>query len=342
MPYSGRDLQRTEYLAQGLGGHLGIERGGLQLFMSEQDLDGADIFSLLEQMSGERMSQRMHGDALIDVRGLRSLVHRAVQLPGAQRIHRIEAREQIAAGQHLALGPCVAPPGAQSLEQDLGQQRVAILLPFAFLHAQKHPLAVNVADLQCDNFAHSKSGAIGHRQCGTMLERSGRFDQATRLFATQHHRQRTGYAQVAHLAHQLGTLERHLEEKLESRDRGVERDRRDAPIHAVQLVTAQISSVAVSGERPGILRSAARHVCTLCVLVESLRIRMSSIMRRRSGEIFSGESFMALFLSRNEAECLTSKHTKQNLRPQPPSGVRSKSPYRASGLVHRPQAATSR
>jgi hypothetical protein len=33
---------------------------------------------------------------------------------------------------------------------------------------------------------------------------------------------------------------------------------------------------------------------TALVLVDSLRIRMSSIMRRRSGDIFSGESFMVL------------------------------------------------
>jgi hypothetical protein len=35
----------------------------------------------------------MHGHALLDVRGGCGLVYRAVQLPGAQRIHRIEAWE---------------------------------------------------------------------------------------------------------------------------------------------------------------------------------------------------------------------------------------------------------
>ena len=55
--------------------------------------------------------------------------------------------------------------------------------------------------------------------------------------------------------------------------------------------------------------------------MESLRIRMSSIMRRRSGEIFSGESFMALLRLRDEADCLTVQHTKQNLRPQPSPGA---------------------
>ena len=49
-------LQGTEHLAQGLGRDMRIERGGLQFFMSQQDLDGADIFALLEQMGGERVA----------------------------------------------------------------------------------------------------------------------------------------------------------------------------------------------------------------------------------------------------------------------------------------------
>src|SRR5260370_15978818 len=53
---------------------------------------------------------------------------------------------------------------------------------------------------------------------------------------------------------------------------------------------------------------------------------MSSIMRRRSGEILSDESFMALLRLRNEADCLTSQHTKQNLRDQPPADPGSKPP----------------
>jgi hypothetical protein len=35
---------------------VGIERRGLEFFMAEQDLDGADIFALLEQMRGERVT----------------------------------------------------------------------------------------------------------------------------------------------------------------------------------------------------------------------------------------------------------------------------------------------
>ena len=41
-------FQRTDHLAQRVDCHLGIERGGLQLRVSEQDLDFANIHPLFE------------------------------------------------------------------------------------------------------------------------------------------------------------------------------------------------------------------------------------------------------------------------------------------------------
>ena len=41
-------FQRTDHLLQRLDGHLGIERGGLQLLVSEQNLDFANILPLFE------------------------------------------------------------------------------------------------------------------------------------------------------------------------------------------------------------------------------------------------------------------------------------------------------
>ena len=64
-------------------------------------------------------------------------------------------------------------------------------------------------------------------------------------------------------------------------------------------------------------------------------MRMSSIMRRRNGLMRVDES-MALLLSCCEADCLVPQH-KQNrsLSYSPPP---SAAPYRASGLVLRPEA----
>ena len=43
-------LQWTDDFAQKLGGHLSIQRGGLELLVPKQDLDHADIHLLLQQV----------------------------------------------------------------------------------------------------------------------------------------------------------------------------------------------------------------------------------------------------------------------------------------------------
>ena len=48
-------------------------------------------------------------------------MHGAVELPRGQRVHRVHAGEQPAAGQHAALGVADAPPGAQALQYGSGQ-----------------------------------------------------------------------------------------------------------------------------------------------------------------------------------------------------------------------------
>src|SRR5260370_30785445 len=46
-------LQRTEHFTQGLGGHLSIDRLGLELLVSEPDLTHPDIFPLLVKVGGK-------------------------------------------------------------------------------------------------------------------------------------------------------------------------------------------------------------------------------------------------------------------------------------------------
>jgi hypothetical protein len=87
-----------------------------------------------------------------------------------------------------------------------------------------------------------------------------------------------------------------------------------------------------------------RHVRRLRA---SLRMRMSSIMRRRTGEtfLFGFERLMTLLRLRYEADCLNSQHTKQrNGAPSAcsPAGPQRSHPYRASGFVHWPMATMPR
>ena len=78
------------------------------------------------------------------------------------------------------------------------------------------------------DFAHAKSRPIRHRQGGAMLEGAGasiRRLASSRLKTTGSVRATRTWL---HLAHQLRTLEGHIEKELQSGDRCVESDRRDA------------------------------------------------------------------------------------------------------------------
>ena len=201
------------------------------------------------------MAQRVHRHALVDLRRLGGGMDGAVELAGAQRVHGIEAGEEPAPGQDLALGMAHAPPRAQPLQQHRREHGVAILATLALLDTQGHALAVDVADLQRDHLAGAKPCAVGNRQCRLRLQIRRRSDQARDLLTAQHHRQRARHAHRLHLGHQLATIQRDVEEELQARDRRVQRDRRGALIDQVQLEPPQILDGAVSGERP---RKAAR------------------------------------------------------------------------------------
>jgi hypothetical protein len=110
----------------------------------------------------------------------------------------------------------------------------------ALLNAQDHALAVDIADLQRNDFAGAQSGAIGHRQRCLVLHVPGRFDQARHLLAAQDDRQLVRHLHRGHLGHPFGVADRELEEELQCGDRRVERDRRDTLNNQVQLVAAQI------------------------------------------------------------------------------------------------------
>jgi hypothetical protein len=99
----------------------------------------------------------VHRDTLVDAGGDSGVVHGAVELPGAQRIERVQAWEQPPAIEHLALGARHAVPGAQPLEHQGAEHGVAILAALALLDAQRHALTVDVADLQAHHFAGAKA-----------------------------------------------------------------------------------------------------------------------------------------------------------------------------------------
>ena len=62
--------ERARHLAQGLQRDAGVDGGGVELRVAEQDLDHADIGLPLQQMRGEAVPQRVHGHPLVELGGL--------------------------------------------------------------------------------------------------------------------------------------------------------------------------------------------------------------------------------------------------------------------------------
>lgn len=186
------------------------------------------------------MPQGMHRNTLVDLRDRGGGMDGPVELAGAQGFDGVQARKQPAAIEHLALGAGDAPPDAQAFEQHGREHGVAILVAFALFDAQGHALAVDVADLECNDFTGPQSGAVGEREGGLVLQVAGGSNQAADFLAAQHHGELVRHVHGLHLRHQFATIERDVEEELQSNDRGVERNRRGAAIHQVQLIVPQV------------------------------------------------------------------------------------------------------
>src|SRR6266446_7859319 len=80
----------------------GVERRGVELGVTQERLDHANIDILLKQMRGEAVPQRVWRDALLDPRGLGGGVDGTTELTGRQRLDRVTAGKQPAARQQQA------------------------------------------------------------------------------------------------------------------------------------------------------------------------------------------------------------------------------------------------
>src|SRR4051794_23530469 len=102
-------VERAGYGAHRSGRDLGVEGGVLQLRVSEQDLDDADIHAVLEQVGGETVAQRVRPDPLADLRRLCRFDDDPMQMSGADRLHRVLSRKQPTLAMHHALFPSELP-----------------------------------------------------------------------------------------------------------------------------------------------------------------------------------------------------------------------------------------
>ena len=231
---AGEALQRTYHLADRLGGDARVERRGLELGMSEQNLDHPDIDVLFQKMGGEAVPQRVRRDALADFRQV------GCGMTGPVELARRHGIDRVLSGEQPSLWPRHAPPVAQKLEQQRGEHRVAIPAALALLDPQHHALAVDVGHLQRDDLGYPQARTIGGAERGLVLDAGGGRQKLRNLLGAQHQRQLARLVHKRQVSRRIGPIERYAEEEPQRRDRRVDGRRADAVLGQVQLKQTQV------------------------------------------------------------------------------------------------------
>src|ERR1035437_5924294 len=100
-------IERTDHGADRPGRYPRIERGVLELGVSEHNLDHADVDTILEQVRGEAVAQRVRADVFCKAGDLCGLLDDAPELASGDRLARVLPGEQPTSRQHHTPAPAV-------------------------------------------------------------------------------------------------------------------------------------------------------------------------------------------------------------------------------------------
>ena len=119
----------------------------------------------------------------------------------------------VAARKQPTLRPSQPPICAQNPQQLRREHDVAVLAALALLDPDHHPLAVNVSDLEKNDFRYAQSGGIDSGQRGAAFEARDRLQEAHDLVGTQHDRQLARLTRIGDTLRNPRLAECHTEEK---------------------------------------------------------------------------------------------------------------------------------
>src|SRR6516162_4930268 len=105
-----QEVERARHLAERVDGDAGIESRRIELLVSEQNLDDADIGLLLQEVGGKAVTQRMNADALGDAGTPGCQANDAMQLARTRMLPAVAGKQPGLSGRHPALLARNAPP----------------------------------------------------------------------------------------------------------------------------------------------------------------------------------------------------------------------------------------
>ncbi len=131
--------------------------------MSKEQLNGADVGALLQEVHGEGVPHGMRGDRFANfantVGFLALALHRG---SGDVLVWPIARKEPV-------LRSFRSPPGTQDLQELRREHYVTVFLSLALFDPQDHALAVDGGRRKRDSFRDAQAGSVASGQNGTML-----------------------------------------------------------------------------------------------------------------------------------------------------------------------------
>src|SRR5262249_57901595 len=126
--------------------------------MTEQNLDGAQVGAGLQQVCRPTVTQWVWGDAFLQS----SLASRllASQPDAFVRDGLFRSAPGITTGKQVSLRFAPTPVFPQCFQQRWTEWQVTAAAAFAAIHADHHPLAIDVADLETSEFRAPHAGAV--------------------------------------------------------------------------------------------------------------------------------------------------------------------------------------
>src|SRR6516225_5058508 len=112
-----QQVERARHLAERVDGDAGVECRRVELLVSEQHLDDADIGFLFQKMGGKAVPQRVNTNTLGNAGALGCHANEPVELAPTHVLSPVAGEQPELAGMHPSLLARSAPPFTQYIEQ---------------------------------------------------------------------------------------------------------------------------------------------------------------------------------------------------------------------------------
>src|SRR5246127_1053930 len=235
-----QEVERACHLTERVNGDPCIERGRVELLVTEQNLDDANVGLLLQEMGGKAVPQGMNTDTFGDAGTPRGQANDAVELARTGMLPAVAGKQPGLTGRHPSLLARGAPPFAQQLEKVGRENDIPILLPLALFDPDDHPVAVDVGVLERYDLRGSQAGGISQAQERLVLDVCRRGEQPTDLFRAQNNGRAARLAGRDDFLGQIAALQRDLEEEPQGRGSDVGGRYRSPDRRQPQLIAMDI------------------------------------------------------------------------------------------------------